>query len=420
MSYISKAHRSAARMNSPSRPRPRQAQAPPRDYDDGPSVYPSSSSGAKPVPGGAPRFDSHDDFYDFLDSNRGPMSGPIIPPQTGPSSSGSSSNANASAALQSQSQPPPLQMSQQQQQQQQQQRFPQGSAGGPPPSNHSPTAHSRPPLTNSFPPQGGGNGPERSRPPSYSGSSRSEEMLVSGRRGGGGEESGESSRPQRRRGGDRKPVSGPRPPSSSNGGSPPRNSSNYGMTHPQIQHAQAQAAKAAAAAASASASDPNLSVPGASLGASIQRLKSPSVMDCVLQPLEAKVREYAGLMHREQDEMSQLDAELRILQERRADAETRFLEAKGKHDDYQRQHSDVERAMRGDPLPPPTPREQHVPLARQQTRPMSFQDDDDDDDDDLAPPPSSHRRINSQQSFGRSSQKMRSGGRFRFSLFGDK
>ncbi|KAI1459216.1 hypothetical protein F4805DRAFT_455993 [Annulohypoxylon moriforme] len=375
--------------NSPTRPRPRQAQAP-RDYDDGqPAIYHNS---AKAASSNAPRFDSHDDFYDFLESNRGPM--------PGPSSLAGPSNANSgpSASLHTQ----PLQMPQQQQ------RFVQ--SGGP--SNQSPST-SRPPLTNSFPPQGG-SAPDRSRPPSYSGSSRSEEMLVADR-------TRDDSRIQRQNGRrgppEGKPVSGPRPrppTSSSAGSSPPRNSSGYPI-NPQVQHAQAQAK-------SASASDPNLSVPGASAGASIQRLKSPSVVDCVLQPLDQKVREYNELMNREQDEMDRLDAEIRALQERRADAETRFLEAKGKHDDYKRQYVDVERAMRGEVvLPPPTPREQPAPLTRQHTRPMSLQDDDDDDDDDdLALPPSSHRRINSQQSFGRSSQKMRSGGRFRFSLFGDK
>lgn len=382
-------------MNSPTRPRPRQAQAPPRDYDDGvPAGYHNSS--AKAGPSGPPRFDSHDDFYDFLDNNRGPpgsISGPAPI---------NANNANTTAPLQT---PQPLQMSQQQQQQQ---RF---SQGGGAPQNQSPNT-SRPPLTNSFPPQGGGGGPERSRPPSYSGSSRSEEMLVADRT----RDDGRVQRQNGRRGApNNKPVSGPRPPTSSSGGgsSPPRNPAGYPPNHPQIQHAQAQSKPA-------SSSDPSLAAPGASLGASIQRLKSPSVVDCVLQPLDAKVREYADLMSREQEEMDRLDAELRALQERRADAETRFLEAKGKHDDYKRQYADVERAMRGDPLPPPTPREQQVPLARQHTRPMSLQEDDDDSGDDMMPPQSSHRRINSQQSFGRSSQKMRSGGRFRFSLFGDK
>ncbi|KAI1402959.1 hypothetical protein F4819DRAFT_256844 [Hypoxylon fuscum] len=383
-------------MNSPTRPRPRQAQAP-REYDDGPtSVYLPTGGKAGP---GAPRFDSHDDFYEFLDNNRGPGSIGGHPGPTNP-------NANANVAIPAQSSQMPSQ-----------QRFAQG--GGP--SNHSPTTQghsSRPPLTNSFPPQGGGSGPDRSRPPSYSGSSRSEEMLVADRSNGG------DSRIQRqngRRAAPSKPASGPRPPTSSSGGSsPPRGSGGYPLNHPHLQQAQAQSK-------SASASDPNLSVPGASasanLGAQIQRLKSPSVADCVLQPLDQKVHEYAGLMQREQEEMDHLDAEIRSLQERRADAETRFLEAKGKHDDYRRQYTDVERAMRGEALPPPTPRDTNPqgqpPLSRQHTRPMSLQDDDD-DDDDFGPPSAAHRRVNSQQSFGRTSQKMRSGGRFRFSLFGDK
>ncbi|KAI0885717.1 uncharacterized protein GGS22DRAFT_161700, partial [Annulohypoxylon maeteangense] len=372
---MSRSAHPTAMNNSPTRPRPRQAQAP-RDYDDGqPAIYHNS---AKPAPSSA-RFDSHDDFYDFLDSNRGgPM--PALNSLAGPSNA----NANVSASLHTQ----PLQMPQQQQ------RFGQNSG----PSNQSPST-SRPPLTNSFPPQASG-APDRSRPPSYSGSSRSEEMLVADRT----RDDGRIQRQNGRRGPpDGKPVSGPRPrppTSSSAGSSPPRNSTSYPI-NPQVQHAQAQSK-------AASASDPSLSIPGASVGASIQRLKSPSVADCVLQPLDQKVREYNELMNREQDEMDRLDAELRALQERRADAETRFLEAKGKHDDYKQQYVNVERAMRGEAaLPPPTPREQPAPLARQHTRPMSLQDDDDDDDDDdLALPPSSHRRINSQQSFGRSSQKL--------------
>ncbi|KAI2625949.1 hypothetical protein GGR54DRAFT_593781 [Hypoxylon sp. NC1633] len=388
-------------MNSPSRPRPRQAQAS-RDYDDGtaPVAY---HSGGKPGPSAPPHFDSHDDFYDFLDSNRRPLSGSSGHLPLGP--------APTSAPLQTQ--PPPMP--------QQQQRYSQG--GGQPSQSPTTGSQSRPPLTNSFPPQGGGGGvPDRSRPPSYSGSSRSEEMLVADR-------PSDSARVQRqngRRAPPSKPVSGPRPPTSSSGGSsPPRTSAGYAANHPQIQQAQSQQAHGSSSK-SASTSDPSLAIPGASasLGASIQRLKSPSVLDFVLQPLDQKVHEYGELMHREQDEMERLDGEIRALQERRADAEARFLEAKSKHDDYRRQYVDVERAMRGEAGLPvsPLPRDQQQqPLSRQHTRPMSLQDDDDDlDDDDLAPPPSSHRRINSQQSFGRSSQKTKSGGRFRFSLFGDR
>ncbi|KAI4860187.1 hypothetical protein F4820DRAFT_120295 [Hypoxylon rubiginosum] len=388
-------------MNSPSRPRPRQAQAP-RDYDDLPAVYHNSGSSGKG------RFDSHDDFYEFLDSNRGPPAPPSSGGHSGPTGS-SSTNANVALPVQ-----PPQMTSPQQQ------RFRQD--GGQP--SHSPTTQSRPPLTNSFP-QGSGSAPEpqrSSRPPSYSGSSREEEMLVADRSGDAGGSNGRVQRQNGRRGGSSKPVTGPRPPTSSSGGSsPPRTSGGYPMSHPHLQQAQAQAQSSK----SASASDPNLALPGAQ----IQRLKSPSVVDCVLQPLDQKVHEYAGLMQREQDEMDRLDAELRALQERRADAETRFLEAKGKHDDYRRQYVDVERAMRGEGLPATPnmmmqqqpPQGQGQPLSRQHTRPMSLQEDDDDDDDDFGPPPSSaHRRINSQQSFGRSSQKMKTGGRFRFSLFGDK
>ncbi|KAI1380948.1 hypothetical protein F4677DRAFT_205468 [Hypoxylon crocopeplum] len=395
-------------MNSPSRPRPRQAQAS-RDYDDRATLPPPPPSSAvyqsagKPGPSSPPLFDNHDAFYDFLDSNRGPAFS--LSSHPGPATTAAANAINANTPLQTQ----PSQMSQQQQQQQQ--RYVQGGQPNSP-------SQSRPPLTNSFPPQGGGSS-ERSRPPSYSGSSRSEEMLVADR-------PSDSSRIQRqngRRAPPSKPASGPRPPTSSSGGSsPPRTSSGYTSSHPQIQQAQAQA-QAQAHSKSASASNPNLSTP--ELGASIQRLKSPTVLDHVLQPLDQKVHEYAEFMHRERDEMERLDAEIRALQERRADAETRFLEAKGKHDDYQRQYVNVERAMRGEAaLPPPTPiaREHQAPLSRQYTRPMSMQDndDDDDDDDDLAPPPSSHRRINSQQSFGRTSQKGKTGGRFRFSLFGDR
>jgi hypothetical protein len=157
-------------------------------------------------------------------------------------------------------------------------------------------------------------------------------------------------------------------------------------------------------------------------------------MDCVLQPLEAKVREYDQHMRREQDEMKRLDDELRALQARRAEAESRFEEAKAKHDEYRRQYNDVERAMSGEL--PMTPREPQRPTTMQgagpmtQQRPMSahqrrFGDDGDDDDldeddeDFSAPPYGPGRRINSTQSFGRVSQKTGGKERFRFSsLFG--
>lgn len=68
----------------------------------------------------------------------------------------------------------------------------------------------------------------------------------------------------------------------------------------------------------------------------------------MLQPLDAKVVEYGTLMADAQGEMSRLDEEMRLLQDRQREAEQRFLDAKAKHDDYRRQYSDVERALRGD------------------------------------------------------------------------
>lgn len=83
-------------------------------------------------------------------------------------------------------------------------------------------------------------------------------------------------------------------------------------------------------------------------GASIDRLSSPGINKTVLQPLECKIREYSQLMSETQNEISTIDEQLRILQERRNGAEDRYLEAKTKHDDYERQHQDVGRALRGE------------------------------------------------------------------------
>ncbi|CAG9951979.1 unnamed protein product [Clonostachys rosea f. rosea IK726] len=80
----------------------------------------------------------------------------------------------------------------------------------------------------------------------------------------------------------------------------------------------------------------------------VSRLESPSVLKSVLQPLEKKINEYDRFMTEARSEMAQLDDELRALQERRQQAEDRFLSAKSKHDDYSRQHEDVGRAMRGE------------------------------------------------------------------------
>lgn len=84
-------------------------------------------------------------------------------------------------------------------------------------------------------------------------------------------------------------------------------------------------------------------------GALIQRVATPSVTSSVLQPLDAKVQEYGGLMNEAQDEMARLEDEMRQLQDRQREAEGRFLDAKSKHDEYRRQYHDVERALRGEP-----------------------------------------------------------------------
>ncbi|KAI0189564.1 hypothetical protein EV127DRAFT_432124 [Xylaria flabelliformis] len=331
-------------------------------------------------------FDSHDDFYAFLDSNRGPSMASGAGP-SGPSGPVASERSPPPAPM------PPLQ---QQQQQQQQRNLP---------------SQSRPPVTNIF--------PDRSRPPSYAGS-RSEELLVDKSTGA------KMARQNQRRGvpptttkqspGPRQRTTSPTPPVS--GGSSP--------THPHSSRPVSGAGER----------DPATGP--------VPRLKSPSVLECVLQPLDQKVREYNQLMRREQEELNHLDEELRMLQARRAEAEGRFDEAKAKHDEYRRQYADVERAMSGElamlPREPqhllqqqqqqqqqqrPTTMQGAGPMGQQ--RPMSarrFGDDVDgedfDDDEDFAVPPfGPGRRINSQQSFSRASQKTGGKERFRFSsLFG--
>ncbi|KAI1182023.1 hypothetical protein F5B17DRAFT_422449 [Nemania serpens] len=311
-------------------------------------------------------FDSDDDFYAYLDNNRGPSMANAGPP----SASGRS--------------PPPAPMP------------------PPQPQQRNPATQSRPPVTTMF--------PDRSRPSSsHMGSSRSEEML------GDKNTAAKMARQTQRRGvpGPTKPSPGPRqrtisptPPVS--GGSSP--------THSQRPVSVAGDRELAAG--------------------SIQRLKSPSVMDCVLQPLHQKVREYDLHMRREQDEIKALDEELHILQKRRADAEARFNEAKAKHDEYQRQCTDVQRAMSGDlsisprllhqrPVTMQGPGAMAQQQHQQQPRAMSMRrygDDPDgadfDDDEEFAAS-SFGRRVNSQQSFGRASQKTAGKERFRFSnLFG--
>ncbi|KAI0130396.1 hypothetical protein BJ170DRAFT_681848 [Xylariales sp. AK1849] len=339
-------------MNSPTRARGHPQS--PRDYEE------VAMRGKQD-----PRFDSHDDFYAFLDSNRGPPS---------------SANGNSGVAMQVPIHP----QSQTQQQQQQQQRL--VPIGQQP--NHSPTAdQSRPPVANSFPSQRGGGG--RPRPPSYSGS-RSEEQLVDKSDGQPKVNRQNGRRPNKptAMGAPAATKSGSPPRTAGAGGSPTRHADHGRPTSPGSGHLKS--------------------------AESIQRLKSPSVMDCVLQPLDQKVHEYESHMHREQDEMARLDDELRALQERRSQAEERFLEAKSKHDDYRRQYQDVSRALRGE-APMPSPRERPS-----QQRVVSYRDEEDDDEDEEELPPPPHRRVNSQQSFGRTSQKMRTMDRFRMSLFGDR
>lgn len=127
-------------------------------------------------------------------------------------------------------------------------------------------------------------------------------------------------------------------------------------------------------------------------GNSINRLNSPSVMKSVLQPLEQKMHEYDNLMQEAQQQMLQLDEELRIMQDRRMQAEERYLEAKSKHDEYERQHEGVGRALRGEPERLMSPE----PLHRVEILDHSYDD----------------RPVSNQ-----SSQKMKGRSRLRLSLF---
>ncbi|KAI1145013.1 hypothetical protein F4825DRAFT_444967 [Nemania diffusa] len=370
----------SATMNQPPQP-PQPPQAPRQQSPRGVTLEDN------PVPShrrNNSHFGSHDDFYAFLDNNRGPS----MASTSGPSASDRS--PPPAPMPPQQQQPLLLQQQLQQQQQQQQQRT-------------APT-QSRPPVTNLF--------PDRSRPPSYSGS-RSEEQLLTDKNTGA-----KVARQNQRRGVPLTATTATKPPSSSSSGPRQRTTS---PTPP--------------VSGGSSPTHPHRPVSGAG---SIQRLKSPSVLECVLQPLDQKVREYDLHMRREQEEIKRLDDELRVLQARRAEAEARFDEARGKHDEYRRQYTDVERAMSGElPMSPRSQQQQHPQLQRPATmqgamtqqgqRAMSmrrFPDDVDgeefDDDEDFAVPPFGQgRRINSQQSFGRASQKTGGKERFRFSsLFG--
>lgn len=341
------------------------------------------------------RFDSHDDFYDFLDSNRMGDGRPLPMPSAPGSASGNMGGR-----------PPSSSSSHHQQQHQQQQ--------GPPPQRL--VDQPRPPVTRGGAGPGGPGGGQpqaRSRAPSYGSGSRSEEMLVDKHRRQNSGRPGTASKGAQTQA----TPNGPRSPSMSGDRSSSYQNMNGRAPSPGSDHSPAAA------------------------GNAIQRLKSPTVVDHVLQPLEKKVNEYAALMDSEEDSVSQLDVEIAMLQERRSQAEARFMDAKNKHDEYRRQYADVERALRGEAPPMPTqstremamrqasaqpPQQQQQPPPSMNGPPMgrpSMHHDDDLDDldddeeflDDQRRPTS--RRITSQQSFGRSSQGGKKG-RFRFSLFG--
>ncbi|KAK1621663.1 hypothetical protein BDP81DRAFT_298800, partial [Colletotrichum phormii] len=143
----------------------------------------------------------------------------------------------------------------------------------------------------------------------------------------------------------------------------------------------------------------------------ISRVNSPSISKSVLEPLQRKMLEYHRLMDEAQGQMAQYDEELRLLQERRRLAEQRFVDAKGKHDEYERQHLDVERALRGDYAPPQQQHQQQ--MMPQQSQQQMYQN---------SPPRTVPRPASSIMSYddrpmsGQSSGPKK--GKLRFSLFG--
>ncbi|EXF73522.1 hypothetical protein CFIO01_02814 [Colletotrichum fioriniae PJ7] len=144
----------------------------------------------------------------------------------------------------------------------------------------------------------------------------------------------------------------------------------------------------------------------------ISRVNSPSISKSVLEPLQRKMLEYHRLMDEAQGQMAQYDEELRLLQERRRLAEQRFVDAKGKHDEYERQHLDVERALRGDYAPPQQVQQQQM-MQQQQSQQQMYQN---------SPPRTVPRPASSIMSYddrpmsGHSSGPKK--GKLRFSLFG--
>ncbi|KAF5500935.1 hypothetical protein CGCS363_v006219 [Colletotrichum siamense] len=155
-------------------------------------------------------------------------------------------------------------------------------------------------------------------------------------------------------------------------------------------------------------------------GDEISRLQSPSISKSVLEPLQRKMLEYHNLMEEAQGQMTQLDAELRALQERRRQAEQRFVDAKGKHDEYERQHLDVEKALRGDyamPIPQPQQQQQQQQIHPQASSQQQHQMYNDSPPRTLGRPASSIMSYDERPMSGRSSMQGKKG-KFRISLFG--
>ncbi|EFX01660.1 hypothetical protein CMQ_8126 [Grosmannia clavigera kw1407] len=151
-------------------------------------------------------------------------------------------------------------------------------------------------------------------------------------------------------------------------------------------------------------------------GATIERLKTPSVMETVLQPLSRKVQEYNRLVNEAQDEIKRLDDELRLIQTRRDDAHARLLDAQTRYEDWQQQYASVERTLKGELPPlPPLQHEQPKPQVAVAAAEQLNDDDEYDDDEDLRERPWS---ASHQGSFASTKSKSRVRDRLRKSIFG--
>lgn len=497
-------------MNSPTRSRAQAAapqhNSPPRDLDDGgPNGYHSNSHRDHPRSAAPPaqRFSTHDDFYDFLDSNRGPASNgndrmspsspqrdsvtlprqpqvngssrpPVstaIPSRRPPSYTYSDSQSEDMLTAKSGAPPSPAEVAAAAKGMNMMPSSGRNSAGGGPPPGPSSL-----PISNGSNPNGAGsssrrpvpNGAGHSSKPSMSGGRPSTSTGGSPTNNNGYRTS--SGYPEQRYGNNAIPRGPPSPgpgpdsipqPGTSiplnnqmdpiTGPPPPLNNNANGRGARDRYHHQQQQQH------HRDERDSRDQQQAASMREQIQRLKSPSVMSCVLQPLDQKVREYDDHMARERDEMARLDEEIRLLQRRRDDTEQRYLDAKDKHDEYHRQYIDVERALRGEaPAVPALPAGikgagagAGAGAPQKGGAPPPHHDDFDDDDldeddlddlDDMDPHrpgnhqqqqqrqntaasmgmQQNHRRAQSQQSFGASSGKMRTRDRLRISLFGER